>query len=149
MFPVGDGGYYNFQWTCVPCASFISVSGGDVLTDDSTETCLDTMSSKGSFKNFSLLSMKTCMDDNIFNIEVTGTSTTECVNVQKSIFVRKFSDCDNVFIPCKMTTTKLLNDRKVCALKCICTEAADFCELLIHSGVSGQNLELCEIKMIL
>ena len=133
----------------MPCASLISFSDGDVLTDGTTETCVDTMPPEGAFNNISLRAMKTCIQDNVINLGVTVTSSTDCVNVGNSLFVPKYSDCNNVLTPCKMTTTNLLNDHNVCALKCMCTEVVDFCELLIHPGVLRQSLEICEIKMIL
>ena len=134
--------YYIMDWTCVSCATLISVSGGDVLTDGSTETCVDTISPEGASKHFTLWTKKTCIQDNMVNLDVTVTSSTNCVNVVNSIFIRKYSECDTVVTPCELTTTNLLNDHNVCTLRCVCDDKADSCEVHLFSGMILKNVEM-------
>ena len=142
FFLVCDENYYVVDWTCVPCASLVSVSGTDVLTDGSTETCVDTMSPRGAFEHFLLKTNNSCSHGNILGIEVTVASSTGCETVKHVIFVRNAT-----FVTCRLVTSKMMNEKDVCTLRCVCDDKADSCMVRVYSGIR-QNAEICEIQTV-
>ena len=143
FFLVCDDNYHIVDWTCVPCASLISVSGTAVLTDGSTETCIDTMAPEGAFAHFSLKTNYSCFHGNILGIEVTVASSTDCETVKHVTFARRY--CNATLITCQLVTFKMLNEKNVCALRCVCD---DSCMMRVFSGMISQNVQICEIQTV-
>ena len=146
FFLVCDENYHIVDWTCVPCASLISVSGTHVLTDGSTEICMDTMPPRGVFEHISLKTNYSCSHGNILGIEVTVASSTDCETVKHVIFARRY--CNATFVTCQLVTSKILNEKNVCALRCVCDDKADSCMVRVYSGMIRQNVEICEIQTV-
>ena len=86
------------------------------------------------------------------NVTVAVDNSTTCDDVRDVVFMEKpQSGCDDnrsMFSACLFKDeNQPVNGKRICLLKCKCTESADQCIIHIFSGITPKDMNICEIKV--
>ena len=149
-------GYYINRSTCQSCISHISGSGGEKITDGSTNTCARvTQSPDGVSVQYTLSLNSVCGDKNQIKIQVTMEIQSDCADLINMISVEETSKCGNAYKnsmsvkKCKVTGSAVEQEKRVCGLECKSADSANQCLIHLHS-VFNKNIgdvDVCEINM--
>ena len=126
----------------------ISGSGGQNLTDGDINTC---SKNKMGFHQYQIGLHDNCIKAEV-NVFVAVDNSTTCDDVRGAIFTEKpHSGCNDnrpMFGACLFKgENQSVDGRRICLLKCKCTESADQCIIHIFSGTTPKDMNICEIKV--
>ena len=148
-FSVCAPGFYENGTSCLPCAKFISGSGGENLTDGDINTCAPgPFQNKMRFRHYQIGIHDNCIKPEV-NVSVAVDNSTTCDDVRGAIFSEKpHSGCnDKRFGACTFTgENQFVRNKRICSLRCKCAESADQCLVHIFSGITPKEMSFCEIK---